>query len=81
MWMSNVLIVVDRNNPDGNGVADIASALVESGAVVLGVDEQRWLIEATLPAHEVPVVTAMEGVSYVRSVFTYLSGEGQAEAA
>lgn len=79
--MSNVLIVVDRNNADRNGVADIALALVETGAVVLGVDEQRWLIEATLPAHEVPTVAAMEGVSYIRSVFTYLCGTEYAEAA
>lgn len=81
MWMSNVLVVVDRNNADRNGVADIAAALSEAGAAVLGVDERRWLIEATLPSHEVPTVAAMEGVSYVRSVFTYLCGEPYAEAA
>lgn len=79
--MSNVLIVVDRNNADRNGVADIASALAEAGAVVLGVDEHRWMIEATLPSHEIPTVSAMEGVCYVRSVFTYLSGGAYAEAA
>jgi hypothetical protein len=74
MWMSECIIVVDRNNVDSNGIADIASAVRELGAVVQ-VDELRFVIEATVPAHEIPTVSAMTGVTYVRSVFSYFCGQ------
>ncbi len=71
MWMSNVLIVVDRNNPDRNSIADLAAAVREAGASIIEVDEHNLVIEADMPTHEVVVVAAMDGVSYVRSVFSY----------
>jgi hypothetical protein len=74
MWMSDCIIVVDRNNVDMNGLADIASAVADLGAVVQ-VDEQRHVIEASVPANEIPTVKAMTGVSYVRNVFSYYCGE------
>jgi hypothetical protein len=73
MWMSECIIVVDRNNVDLNGLADIAAAIAELGAIVK-VDEQRHVIEASVPADEVATVAAMTGVSYVRSVFSYFRG-------
>jgi hypothetical protein len=71
MWMSNVLIVVDRNNPDHNSITDLAAAVKESGACIIDVDEHNLVIEADMPTHEVVVVAAMDGVAYVRSVFSY----------
>jgi hypothetical protein len=71
MWMSNVLIVVDRNNPDHNSVTDLAAAVKEAGACIIEVDEHNLVIEADMPTHEVVVVAAMDGVAYVRSVFSY----------
>jgi seryl-tRNA(Sec) selenium transferase len=71
MWMSNVLIVVDRNNPDRNSITDLASAVKEAGASIIEVDEHNLVIEADMPTHEVVVVAAMDGVAYVRSVFSY----------
>jgi hypothetical protein len=71
MWMSNVLIVIDRNNPDRNGLADLAAAVAETGACIINIDEDNLVIEADLPTHEVVVVSAMDGVAYVRSVFSY----------
>jgi len=72
MWMSDCIIVVNRNNVDRNGIEDIAAAVRELGAVAQ-VDEQRFVIEATIPADEIPTVSAMEGVTYVRCVFSYFS--------
>jgi hypothetical protein len=72
MWMSNILIMVDRDNADRNGLHDIAAAVVDTGAQVILVDEERFAIEAAAPAQMVPIINAMEGVSYVRCVFNYL---------
>ena len=80
MWMSNCLIVVDRNNVDRNSLTDIASAVGGIGAVV-NVDENQHVIEAALPSHEVPTVNAMDGVSYVRCVFSYFCGKPPRRAA
>jgi hypothetical protein len=81
MWMSNVLIVVNRNNPDQNGLLDIAAGVAETGACVIDVDEDRFVIEATVPAHELPIIAAMDGVAYVRSVFSYLCDPSSPAAA
>jgi hypothetical protein len=71
MWMSNILILVDRNNVDHNQLRDLADAVTDAGATVLEVNDERHLIEATSPSHLVPIISAMEGVSYVRTVFNY----------
>ncbi|HSI34062.1 MAG TPA: hypothetical protein VK986_10785 [Tepidisphaeraceae bacterium] len=71
MWMSNVLIMVNRNNVDHNGLADVAAAVADCGARVIEVDEGAFAIEANVATREVPTITAMEGVVYVRSVFNY----------
>ena len=72
MWISNVLIVVNRNNADRNGLLDIAAAVSDTGTTVVNVDEDRFVIEAAAPSAVVPIIMAMEGVTYVRSVFSYL---------
>jgi seryl-tRNA(Sec) selenium transferase len=81
MWMSNVLIVVDRNNPDHNSLTDLAGAVKETGADVINIDEHNLVIEADLPTHEVVTVAAMDGVAYVRSVFSYFKDQTPQEAA
>ena len=81
MWMSNVLIVVDRNNPDHNSITDLAEAVKESGAQIMNVDEHNLVIEADMPTHEVVIVAAMDGVSYVRNVFSYFKDQSPQEAA
>ena len=75
MWMSNVLIVVDRNNPDHNSLADLADAVKEAGAENVSLDEDSQLIECDMPTHEVVVVAAMDGISYVRNVFSYFKDD------
>jgi hypothetical protein len=72
MWISNVLIVVNRNNADRNGLLDIAAAVADTGTSVVHVDEENFVIEAAAPTGVVPTIQAMEGVSYVRCVFSYL---------
>ena len=54
MWMSNVLIVVDRNNADRNSLTDLAAAVKETGADVIGMDEENLVIAADMhgPAGE-----------------------------
>jgi len=73
MWMSNCLIVIDKNNVDANSLHDITAAVREIGAVVT-VNEGEHVIEAALPAHEVPTLHHIPGVSYVRCVFSYFCG-------
>ena len=51
MWMSNVLIVVDRNNLDHNDLSELAAAVRDAGADVCELDEEHLTIEATAPAH------------------------------
>ncbi len=75
MWMSNVLIVVDQNNVDRNSLADLTAAVGEVGAVDLITDEVNHVIEAVIPTQEVSLIAEMDGVSYVRSVFTYFKDE------
>jgi hypothetical protein len=72
MWISNVLIVVNRNNADRNGLLDIAAAVADTGTDVVNVDEDCFVIEAAAPSAVVPIIQAMEGVTYVRCVFSYL---------
>jgi len=72
MWFSNILILVDRNNADRNGLLDIAAAVTDTGTNVINVDEDHYAIEAAAPAEAVATIAAMEGVSYVRCVFSYL---------
>jgi hypothetical protein len=81
MWMSNVLIVIDRNNPDRNSITDLAAAVQETGAEVVNVDDHNLVIEADMPTHEVVTVAAMDGVAYVRNVFSYFKDQTPQEAA
>jgi hypothetical protein len=53
----------------------------ETGADVIAVDENNLVIEADLPTHEVVVVAAMDGVAYVRNVFSYFKDQTPQEAA
>jgi hypothetical protein len=81
MWMSNLIVVVDRRNADRNSLLELAAAVAEAGATVISVDEQSHTIEAATPSHEVPTIRAMEGVSYVRSVFNYFVSPAIRQAA
>jgi hypothetical protein len=71
MWMSNILIVIDPKNADRNTLFDLANAATEAGAQVITVDENRYVIEAAIPSQYASIIAAMDGVAYVRSVFTY----------
>lgn len=78
--MSECIIVVDRNNPDSNNISDLVAAVGDLGRI-LQVNENEHVIEAAVPAHEVPTVKAMTGVSYVRCVFNYFCGDGARKSA
>ena len=72
MWMSNILITVDRLSARASGLSDIAAAIGRMDeCAVLNLDEQRNVIEASVPAHELPKVKEIAGVCYVRCVFNY----------
>ena len=81
MWMSNLYIMVNRDNADHNSLSDLSAAIRETGATLVSVDEQNHLIEAVCPAGEVSTISAMEGVSYVRSSFNYFVDDQPREAA
>ena len=71
MWMSDVQIIVDRNNVDANGLRDIAAAITDAGAVSMEIDEDNHVLTVTVPANAIATIKAMEGVRYVRPVLTY----------
>jgi hypothetical protein len=81
MWMSNILILVNRNNADRNDLLDIAAAVADTGANVIHVDQERFAIEAAAPSCAIATIAAMEGVSYVRCVFNYLCRPESLQAA
>jgi len=80
MWMSNCLVVVNRLNCDANSLHEIASALREF-ATVVAIDEKAHVIEVSMPAHEQATAAAIEGVSYIRCVFSYFCDREPAKAA
>ena len=80
MWMSNCLVVVNRQNCDSNSLSEIAAAIREFGSVV-AINEDEHVIEVSMPSHEMATVSAIEGVSYVRCVFSYHCKGAPAKAA
>ena len=80
MWMSNCLVVVNRLNCDANSVSEIASALSEF-ATVVAIDDKEHVIEVSMPAHEQATALAIEGVSYIRCVFSYFCDPTPSQAA
>ncbi len=74
------MIVINPRNVDCNSLAELTSAINDLGATSVEVDAHRHVIEATLPACEVPTVSAMEGVAYVRNFFTYFVGNQPVKA-
>ena len=78
MWFSSVLIMVSKANDDQNGLSDVLSAIRDTGAAIANVDEQVSCIEATVMTRVVPIISAMEGVAYVRQVFSYHCAEPDA---
>ena len=81
MWMSNIYIMINSRNSDQNSLRDLCSAVSETGATVVSVDEHANLIEAAIASHDVPVIAAMEGVTYVRCIFSYHRNSPLAQAA
>ena len=81
MWMTDVLVMVNRQNVDRNGLRDIASAVADSGGTNIETDEENHVIAATVPSTAILDVCAMEGVTYCRQVFSYYAGEKDPAAA
>jgi hypothetical protein len=82
MWMSDIMVMVNRQNVDHNSLLDIAAAIADTGASVVSVDSELFAIEAAAPSEAIATISAMEGVSYVRCVFSYLcQGRTPAHAA
>jgi hypothetical protein len=81
MWMTEVIVTVNRNNVDSNGLRDIASAVADAGGTNVEIDDDNHVIAATLPSNAVLTVCAMEGVTYCRQVFSYYAGRQDPAAA
>jgi hypothetical protein len=73
MWMSSIIIVIDSKNVDRNNIQDLVAAVTDAGGVISEVDEPNYVVEATVPSYVIPTIAAMEGVVYVRSIFSYFS--------
>ena len=75
MWMSNIYIMINQHNFDRNDLGELCAAVSDTGATIAAVDEHNLMIEAITPAEIVPIIAAMEGVSYVRCVFSYFANQ------
>lgn len=75
MWMSDVYILLDLGNADHNTMGDLVAAIGLAGAEVLELDQGKAVVECAVPTREIPTIRAMEGVTYVRTVFTYSTPE------
>lgn len=73
MQRSNIFVVIDPAHPDQNTLQEIADALRDIGAEIIEVDRHHQIIEAVVATHQIPLIEAMGGVAYVRSVFTYFA--------
>jgi hypothetical protein len=80
MWMSSIIIVIDSKNVDRNNIQDLVAAVVDAGGTVSEVDEPNYVIEATVPSYVIPTIAAMEGVVYVRSIFSYFRDSAGTES-
>ena len=80
MWFSSVIILVGKPSEDQNGLPDVLEAIRCTGAQISLVDEERSYIEATVLTRVVPIITAMDGVAYVRQVFNFHCAEPEAPA-
>jgi hypothetical protein len=85
MWFSSVIILVGKPSEDQNGLPDVLEGIRCTGAQISLVDEERSYIEATRSYIEatvltrvVPIISAMEGVAYVRQVFNFHCAEPEA---
>lgn len=74
MWVSNIFILVNKDNVDRNGLHDIVAAVADTGTDIIHVDDDRFAIEAAAPSGALATIAAMEGVSYVRCAFSYVRG-------
>jgi hypothetical protein len=68
---SDILIVADTNNVDKNKLEEIADAVRYGGGNIEGVDASQCVIEATVDTCDIPIIERIEGVSYVRPIFSY----------
>jgi hypothetical protein len=73
MMYSNILAVINPSNVDGNTIQELAEAVNCVGGTVVEIDHASNMIEAIIPSDEISTISAMEGVSYVRPVFSYFA--------
>jgi hypothetical protein len=78
--LCDVLILIDPKHPDGNTLDEIVSALRSMSATIIEVNADRHVIEAVVPADEVPTLQHLGGVCYVRPIFHYCPSESPAAA-
>lgn len=70
MLNSHIFVIADTHNVDRNGIADIAAAIQDCGAIDLEYSE-NGVIEATLPTQGIADIARMEGVVNIRTQMTY----------
>jgi hypothetical protein len=75
MWISEILVLVNTKNADGNSLDDLATAMNDVGGAGVEVDQEQNTISAILPSSTVPTVALMEGVTYVRPIMTYFKSD------
>lgn len=69
--VSDILIVIDKAYD--NRLDDIVDRLKAMNMHIESVDQDEAVIEGTVPAENLAAIQKMEGVDYVRIVFTYMA--------
>src|SRR5213592_3580865 len=72
MMMCDLMILIDPKHPDQNTIDEIVAALNSMGGCVVEINAGCHMIEAIVPATELPTLHHLGGVSYVRPVFSYV---------
>jgi hypothetical protein len=69
--MSDIVIVMDKGG--AAQVDDLVARVTQAGVVVSDADPDNGVIEGTIESTLVKSIEKLEGVKYVRSVFTYVA--------
>src|SRR5437763_13962739 len=71
--MSDIVVVVDDEQPGTAGIDAIVAKLKSMGVQVDKVDPDQGVVEGTCETGKIKQLNTIQGVKYVRSVFNYVA--------
>jgi hypothetical protein len=70
-YISDIVVVFDESAD--NKFEDVVAKLKEHGMQIASADKDNGVIEGTVDSSKIHEIDDLPGVSYVRSVFTYVA--------